>query len=400
MPNVNPDILRWARETAGLAPEEAVQKLGINTARGVKPVDRLEQMEAGEVAPTRPMLVKMSKQYRRPLLSFYLSAPPRQGDRGQDFRTLPAALAMIDNALVDAVVRDIRARQSLVRATLEEEDEAETLRFIGTAHTSEQPNVLARRISETIEFDLSAYRRCRTIGEAVAYLRSQIEAAGIFVLFVDNLGSHHTEIPVDLFRGFALADDVAPFVAVNANDSKGAQSFTMIHELAHLWLGLTGVSGRDGEREIEKFCNDVAGEFLLPALELQQLDINEANGIAEAVQTIGAFAQARKVSGTMVAYKLHRRGAFSFTFYEGIARTFRQTFLSQRGRDRELAREAESGPTYPVIRRHRAGPALIQLVDRMLGAGALTTTKAGKVLGVSAKNVQSVLRAGGPRLSA
>jgi len=400
MPNVNPDILRWARETAGLSLEEAVQKLGINAARGVEPVDRLEQMEAGEVAPTRPMLVKMSKQYRRPLLSFYLSAPPRQGDRGQDFRTLPAAFAMTDNALVDAVVRDIRARQSLVRATLEEEDEAEALPFIGTARKTEQPSILARRIAETIGFDLGAYRRCRTIGDAVAYLRSQIEAAGIFVLFVDNLGSHHTEIPIDVFRGFALADDVAPFVAVNANDSKGAQSFTMIHELAHLWLGLTGVSGRDGERDVEKFCNDVAGEFLLPDLELQQLDISEAKGIADAVQVIGAFAQARKVSGTMVAYKLHRSGAFNFAFYQGIAGTFRQNFLGQRGRDRELAREAESGPTYPVIRRHRAGPALVLLVDRMLGAGALTTTKAGKVLGVSAKNVQSVLQASGPRLSA
>jgi Zn-dependent peptidase ImmA (M78 family) len=202
-----------------------------------------------------------------------------------------------------------------------------------------------------------------------------------------------------VFRGFALADDVAPFVAVNANDSKGAQSFTMIHELAHLWLGLTGVSGRDGEREVEKFCNDVAGEFLLPSPELDQLKIIEANGISDAVSLIGAFAQARRVSGTMVAYKLHRKGAFSFGFYQGIASAFRQNFLSQRGRDRELAREADSGPTYPVIRRHRAGPALVELVDRMLGSGALTTTKAGKVLGVSAKNVQSVLQAGGPRLS-
>jgi len=300
---------------------------------------------------------------------------------------------------VDAVVRDIRARQSLVRATLEEADEAETLPVVGTARTTENPTALARRIAGTLYFDMAAYRRCRTIGDAGSYLRSQIEAAGIFVLFVDNLGSHHTEIPVDVFRGFALADDVAPFVAANANDSEGAQSFTMIHELAHLWLGLTGVSGRDGERDIEKFCNDVAGEFLLPALELQQLDISEASGIADAVQVIGAFAQTRKVSGIMVAYQLHRSGAVGFAFYQGIAATFRRNFISQRGRDREMAREAETGPTDPVIRRHRAGPALVQLVDRMLGAGALTTTKAGKVLGVSAKNVQSVLQAGGPRLS-
>jgi len=399
MTNVNPDILRWARETAGLSLEEAAQKLGITAARGSEPVDRLLQMETGEVAPTRPQLVTMSKQYRRPLLSFYLSVPPRRGDRGQDFRTLPAAFALIDNALVDAVVRDIRSRQALVRATLEEEDEAEALPFVGTARISEQPSALANRIAETLAFDLASYRRCRSIADAVSYLRSRIEAAKIFVLFVDNLGSHHTEVSVDVFRGFALADEVAPFIAVNANDSKGAQSFTMIHELVHLWLGLTGVSGRDGERDIEKFCNDVAGEFLLPASDLRQLDISENVSVADAVQIIGAFAEARKVSGTMVAYKLHRSGAFDFARYQSIAGTFRRNFLSQRGRERELARDANTGPTYPIIRRHRAGPALVQLVDRMLGAGVLTTTKAGKVLGVSAKNVQNVLQAGGPRLS-
>lgn len=400
MTSINPDILKWARETAGLSLEEAVQKLGIIAARGVEPVERLEQMEAGKVVPKRPMLEKMSKKYRRPLLSFYLSAPPHQGNRGQDFRTLPEVFAMTDNALVDAVVRDIRARQSLVRATLEEEDEAEALPFIGTADKTEQPSFLAIQIAEIIGFDRNTYRSCRNISDAVAYLRSQIETAGIFVLFIDNFGSHHTEIPVDMFRGFALADDVAPFVAVNANDSKGAQSFTMIHELVHLWLGLTGVSGKDGERDIEKFCNDVAGEFLLSTLELQTLDISEATSIAAAVQVIDAFARDRKVSGTMVAYKLHRNGVFDSAFYQGIVKTFRQNFLSQRGRARELGREANSGPTYPIIRRHRAGPALVQLVDRMLGTGALTTTKAGKVLGVSAKNVQSVLQAGGQRLPA
>lgn len=399
MPSINPEILKWARETAGLSPEEAVQKLGIKAARGVEPLDRLAALENGEAAPTRPMLVKMSKQYRRPLLAFYLSAPPRAGDRGQDFRTLPAAFGLTDHALVDAVVRDIRARQSLVRTILEEEDEAERFPFIASANVHDDPEALAAQISETLHFELETYRRGRTLGDAVTYLRGQAEAAGIFVLFVDNLGSHHTEIPANVFRGFALADDVAPFVAVNANDSKGAQAFTILHEIVHIWLGVTGVSGRDGEMHIEKFCNDVAGAFLLPARELDELTITDATAIGEAVQMIADFAHARKISGTMVAYKLHRSGAFSYAYYEGIAGTFRQRFHDQRARAREAARQTEGGPTYPVIRRHRAGPALVALVDRMLGIGALTTTKAGKVLGVSAKSVDGVLHAGEPRVS-
>ena len=89
MPAVNPTIIKWARETAGLTIDEAVRKLGINDTKVSRAADRLAELESGAKPPTRPMLVKMAKQYRRPLLTFYLSDVPRKGDRGQDFRTLP-----------------------------------------------------------------------------------------------------------------------------------------------------------------------------------------------------------------------------------------------------------------------------------------------------------------------
>jgi len=76
------------------------------------------------MVPSRPLLVKMAKQYRRPLLVFYMSKPPRKGDRGSDFRTLPEDYSTVENALLDALIRDVAARQSMVRATLEEQEEA------------------------------------------------------------------------------------------------------------------------------------------------------------------------------------------------------------------------------------------------------------------------------------
>ena len=393
MPSVNPDILIWARETAGFTLEEAVQKLGINDARGVAAVDRLAALEAGDVNPTRPMLVKMSKQYHRPLLTFYLSNRPQTGDRGEDFRTLPEAFAETETALVDVVVRDLRARQSLVRNVLEEEDEADRAEFVSSVNMRAGVDVVVQSIVARLNFDLTNYRRQNTTDLAFGYLRAQAEAAGIFVLLVDNLGSYHTEISVEAFRGFALADDVAPFIAINANDSKGALCFTLVHELAHLWLGLTGVSGRAAVRRVEQFCNDVASEFLLPKAELNQLQINVHTPMVAAKEKITAFANARNISSTMVAYKLQKAGAYDFAYFETLRQAYRQDYLDQKARNRQRGRETEGGPTYPTIRRHRAGAALVMLVDRMLGSGALTTTKAGKVLGVSGKNVQGVLEA-------
>ena len=123
-----------------------------------------------------------------------------------------------------------------------------------------------------------------------------------------HLGSHHTTIEVEAFRGFALADDIAPFVVLNDQDAKTAWSFTLIHELAHLWLGTTGVSGAFADAQIEKFCNDVAGGFLLPANELPLLRVDSATDLATAAERIGAFAEERHLSNSMVAYSLLRAG--------------------------------------------------------------------------------------------
>ena len=99
MPAVNPEILVWARKTVGLSLQDAVAKVGIGNARGVAAIDRLTALERGEEKPTRPILVKMAHHYRRPLLAFYLKAPPRRDDRGPDFRKLPGARSSETDAL-------------------------------------------------------------------------------------------------------------------------------------------------------------------------------------------------------------------------------------------------------------------------------------------------------------
>ena len=68
---------------------------------------------------------------------FYLNTPPRRGDRGPDFRTLRVARSSETEALIDALVRNLQSRQSMVRAALEAEDEAEHLPFVGVLLRSE-----------------------------------------------------------------------------------------------------------------------------------------------------------------------------------------------------------------------------------------------------------------------
>jgi len=395
MPKVNPVIIRWARETAGLTLEEAATKLNLYQARGVSAVDRLTALESGDDQPTRSLLTRMAKQYRRPLLTFYMSAPPRKGDRGQDFRTLPVDYSDADEALLDALIRDVKARQSMVRAMLEDEEDTEPLHFVGSMRMSQGISAVLSSIQETIQLDIAEFRAEDSPSEAFTLLRSRVEAVGIFVLLIGNLGSYHTAIDLATFRGYAIADDIAPFVIINDQDARPAWSFTLLHELVHIWLGQTGVSDLRAEISIEKFCNDVAGEFLLSNSELEQLDVDDSTDLESAQRRIGEFALDRNLSASMVSYKLYRKGTIDFESWKLLSETFRTMWIARRNERRIRAREQEiHGPTYYPVRRHRIGKALLELVGSMMRAGAITTSKAGKVLGVKAKNVQNLLDTG------
>lgn len=398
MPKVNHEILRWARETAAMSANEAVGKLGIGDARGVPAVRRLAALEAGDVEPSRPLLLKMAQQYRRPLVTFYMSAPPRKGDRGEDFRNVPDRHTHAE-ALVDTLLRDIRARQHMVRDVLSDDEETEPLPFIGSMTMKDGVGAVLASIRQVIRLDLAEFRAQASPESAFALLRSGVEAAGIFVLLIGNLGSHHTAIDVEAFRGFALADSVAPFVVLNDQDAKTAWSFTLIHELAHLWLGTTGVSGAFADAQIEKFCNDVAGSFLLPANELPLLHIERRTDLATAAQRISAFAAERHVSNSMVAYSLARAGFLTDESWRALAGQFATQWRKSRDAKRERQKDG-SGPNYYVVRRHRLGSALLHFVSRSMAEGALTPTKASQVLGVKPRSVAPLLAivglSGGP----
>jgi len=168
--------------------------------------------------------------------------PPRKGDRGEDFRGVPNR-DLAHEPLLDALVRDVKARQAMVRSVLEDEEESQPLPFVGSMSVNSGVGTVLASIRQTLDLDLPTFRAQGTAESAFSLLREKVEAAGVFVLLMGNLGSHHTALDTSTFRGFAIADTVAPFIIVNDQDAKSAWSFTLLHELAHLWLGATGISG-------------------------------------------------------------------------------------------------------------------------------------------------------------
>lgn len=385
MSGFNPEIFVWAREGAGLALGDAAHALGIKVAS-------LEDVEAGASAPSRPLLLRMAKLYRRSLLTFYLPAAPPKGDRGQDFRTVVADRTVDAEASIDALVRDLRSRQSVVRSILEDDEDARAAGFVGCVDMSIGVEGVKKSIEQTIGFDRAEFRKQATPELAFALLRSKVERAGIFVLLIGSLGSHHSAIPVEAFRGFAIADPIAPFIVINDQDAKTAWSFTLLHELAHLWLGATGVSAGRAEQRIERFCNEVAAEMLVSKSEVDAVDISNLEVEAQLV-AIAKIAREWNVSRAMVAYRMLRAGTLAEASWQAVDGKLREMWAAERQREKEAGKAKKGAPSYYVIRRHRLGHAMLDFASRSISAGTLSPVKAAQVLGVKPRSVFPLLGA-------
>ena len=390
MPKVNPEILVWARETAGLSPEDAARRIGMGAARGVEPGDRIRAMERGEADPTRAQVARMARVYRRPLVAFYLAAPPAQGERGSDFRTAVGEAPGEEQAWLDVLIRELRARHALVRAAFDEDEDILPVGFVGTMALADGVESATDRMVRLLEFDRQEFRAQASLTDAFSYLRSRVEAAGVFALLVGDLGSYHTAISPDTFRGYALADPLVPMIVINDRDARAAWSFTLLHELCHLLLGESGVSGAFGALRIEQFCNDVASQVLLDEAELLDLELEGAQTEALAAE-INAFARERNLSRSLVAFRLYRAGRIAEAVWMDLAGHFKAEWLAHRERQRERARATDGGPTYYVVRRHRLGAGLLETVNYLLQTGGVSVVKAGKILDVRPNNVRETL---------
>ena len=257
---------------------------------------------SGDAEPTLRQLEDFARRTHAALGYFFLPQPPDLDLPVPDFRTLrDEVLAEPSSNLLDTIYL-CQQRQDWYR------DHARlhglpVLTFVDSATLREAPETVAQRMREGLGVSAEARRRLPTWADALRQLIAKAEEAGIMVMASSVVGSNsHRKLDVAEFRGFALADNLAPVVFLNGSDSKSAQMFTLAHELAHLWLGASGVSdteaGRVPGQRIERWCNQVAAELLMP---MQPLRATHQSG-TPILQEIQRLAREFKVS-TLVALR-------------------------------------------------------------------------------------------------
>lgn len=306
---VLPELIRWARERSGGSVEDLT-----------KAFPAFPKWEAGEAHPTMKQLEKLAARTFTPLGYFFLTQPPEESLPIPDFRTVTdQRVARPSPHLLDTI-HAVQLRQEWMRGFLIEQGEA-PLEFIGTCTVGDAPREVALEIRNTLGLEPRWSRKLGTWEEALRLLVQKIEGIGVLVMIngvVEN--NTHRPLNVEEFRGFVLCDDYAPVVFINGADAKAAQMFTLVHELAHLWLGKGGLTDfkelLPSDNEFEVFCNHVAAEFLVPAEEMDAA-WQEVGGEERRFERLARFF---KVSPVVVArraldMRLISRPAY-FNFYK------------------------------------------------------------------------------------
>jgi Zn-dependent peptidase ImmA (M78 family) len=264
--SLQPSVLKWARERAGL-PEEVLAK-----KMSVKP-ERVREWET--VGALRfKQAEKLAHVTHTPFGFLFLPAPPEERLPIPDFRTVTDAAIRRPSPDLLETVHLMQRRQAWMREFLLEEGE-DPLPFVGSATRDDSPDSLAAKMREVLQLAPDWASHAPTWDEAFRRLRERSDAVGVLVVSNGVVGNNwNRKLDVAEFRGFALCDDYAPLIFINGADAKAAQIFTLAHELAHLWLGEGGVSNptleTTGLQPTERLCNQAAAEFLVSAAEMNR----------------------------------------------------------------------------------------------------------------------------------
>ncbi len=373
---VKPELLVWARKSARRSIAEAAKKAGVTA-------ERVEAWERGEQSCTVGQLRKLAALYKRPLAVFYLPEPPRDFDALRDFRRIPTQLDYEESPELAAEIRWAYQMREIAKEvfTLADLDLPD---FALEGRLSEASTTVAARIRGALGLGLEQQHEWQNAYQAMDGWRSAIEKLGVICL-------QFSGVSVREARGFSIADDRLPVIAVNAKDAPTARIFSMLHEFAHLMLGESGKCDlhetTDSPSEIDRvevFCNQVAGETLVPEGDLRRTAAvqHHRGGAAWDADELADLRLRYNVSEEVVVRRLLALGLTNRAFY----RRKREEYLSN------ADKKPSTGGDYYRNKRVKLGRPLIVGVMSALQQGRISANDASAYLEVKVPRLQRLLQ--------
>ena len=388
---VNPEILRWARETIGMSAEDAVRKLGLKLVS----TETIEKWEIGEGAPTYSQLEKLAgKVYRRPIAIFFFPSPPEEESPVQSLRVDPNSRLCVMSPRMHILRRRALAMR-LNLAELFDGKNPAARQIISQAMKIfvRQPiKSIAAKIRSFLDVDLKTQIEWPGTDEAASQWRKAIESAGVFV-FKDAFLE-------DSVSGFCLHHETFPIIYVNSSNLPERQIFTMFHELAHLLLGKGSIDFRGEnhalssnarndidfyspeEKKIEQFCNRFAGEFLLP----DEMFRAENPPRSPDDDYLRDMSRRYKVSRVVVLRKFLDHGLIDSNFYDDKTNQWRQDFAQSKAQKRAPS----GGPSYYVVKTSHLGKRYLETAFDRYYRQQINDSQLAEYLGVREERISDM----------
>lgn len=376
---ITPKLLKWARESAKIDVETASARAGVTA-------ERLLEWEAGTALPTIRQAQTLARAYKRPFALLFLSDIPRDFKPLQDFRRKGAKPLGTGSVFI---IREIQQRQAWI-SELNQEDNEPRASFVGRFSLKDDPVAVADDILRTFGINPSNYTAASPMKEWI----DRAESNGIFISRTSFIHSHLV-LRSEEIQGFAIADPYAPFVFINSEDYDAPQLFTLLHEIAHLWIAASGISNHiepevepsDNQHPVELFCNEVAAHALIPAKILDRMPTETFTSAAM------VYRQARNlgVSSFALLVRAYKAKRISLNHYRELkvhADAAYQAYLKQEEEKKARQKNAEKsgGPNYYVLQINRNSRLFTQTVLQAFHEGSIAPTQATHLLNVKVSN--------------
>lgn len=252
---IRPEILRWAFQRAGYSEEKAIEDF-----------PKLQDWLSKEKMPTISQLQAFASKFFVPFGYLFLQQIPTETIPFPMFRGEAGLSNHFDLNVYDTVM-NVQSRQDWLEDYLLD-NEIDTCQLVGSINMSTPVCETVACLRKVLQLEPRWAFGLTRVDMALSILTQKLEDAGIFLAFNGVVGNNtHRTLKVSECRGFALVNKTAPYIFVNSADSKFAQMFTLIHETAHIMLGISAGHAGEGfpcHDTVEDYCDKVAAEFLVP----------------------------------------------------------------------------------------------------------------------------------------
>lgn len=300
---VNGSVIRWARESIGVAPEKAAKKADVA-------IDIYKKWEAGEDVPSMPRLRKLANLFKRPLPVFFLPQIPQSPPLPKDFRK---PTTIIEQPLGEAslmAIRKARWYQSVARELMTDMGLP-----VKPAKLPGLKSMPLEKICEDLRLpDIDRQMSWENNWQALKKWRLYLEDRGIFVF--------QFPIPVQEGRGFSLVKEGhPPVIVISSQDSPHGRIFTLFHEYCHILSEESGLcipseSVDHKLRDKEKFCDEFAGNFLVPTSQLMKSI--KSSPFSRVEELIPELSKNFLVSRFVILRRLYSVGAIDYKKYRRL----------------------------------------------------------------------------------